>query len=132
MPIALIPSAQHRDVEATLTHADSAVAGVPESQADPVFGLHFLEADDFAPCDDFALPLALVGLVQALVIHVLVHPVEQLGSDDAVVCGFVVGVCFLAGLGGEVVEGVDAVGVEDLVDAVLKDGVSACWIMGRL
>ena len=120
---ALVAGSEHGEVEAGLRRARIAAGGVLQREPEPTaVGAGGFEADDLAPGDDAVLPFALVGLVQALAVHVLVHAVEELGPHDAVVGAFVAGVGFPAGVGGEVVEGVDAVGVEDFVHAGGKVG----------
>lgn len=50
-------------------------------------------------------------------VHVLVHAVKELRSYDAIVCCLVGEVYLVAGLRGEFIEGVDALGVEYFVHA---------------
>lgn len=71
--------------------------------------LHFLQRHDSVR------PGALVGIAEALQVHDVVDVLDQLETHDGVVCG-VVGVDLLfADVRGEGEEGLDAVGVKDLV-----------------
>lgn len=74
------------------------------------------DVDDLAGRGYACLPVRWIGLENPLLVEMGVDGLEELRAHDAVVRGFIGGVCLVADGGGLRVEGGDSVIVENLVD----------------
>ena len=124
--VSLVPCSENSYVEARSRYTEFSVRSVLELEPQPTVRA-VLVSDDLPPRHDPVLPFALVRLAQALVVHFLVHPVQDLRSHDSVVRRFVAPDGFLSGFRGEIVEHVNAFGVEDdLVHARISRRSQQC------
>ena len=74
MSIPDIACSKNSYVEARIREADFAVRGVFQFEPEPMIRT-VLDPDDLSPWHDLVLPFPLVRLVQALVVHVLIHTI---------------------------------------------------------